>query len=69
MPLWLKFDPEKLTLSGTAPATEIGKTYHLTVRAQTADGLASSLQLALTLIVQKRPSLALPLTAPGQGHP
>ena len=69
MPLWLKFDPEKLTLSGTAPATEIGKTYHLTVRAQTADGLASSLQLALTLIVQKRPSLALPLTAPGPGNP
>jgi len=69
MPLWLTFDPEKLTLSGTAPATEIGKTYHLTVRAQTADGLASSLQLALILIVQPRPSLALPLSAPGPGKP
>jgi hypothetical protein len=55
MPIWLKFDPEKLTLSGTAPVTETGKTYHLTFRAHTADGLASLLQLAVTLIAQARP--------------
>jgi len=69
MPLWLKFDPEKLVLSGTAPRTEAGKTYHLTVRARTADGLESPLQLAFTLLPQTRPSRAFPLTTPRQGKP
>jgi hypothetical protein len=67
MPLWLKFDPEQLALSGTAPLTETGKTYHLTVRARTAAGLESPLQLAVTLIPQTRPALAVPRTAPRQG--
>ena len=54
-PIWLKFDPQTLTLSGIAPLTETGKIYHLTFRARTADGFESSLQVALTLI---------PLTVP-----
>jgi general secretion pathway protein A len=49
MPLWLNFDAEKLTLSGTAPPQETGKTYHLTFRAHTADGLASLLHSVLTV--------------------
>ncbi len=49
-PMWLTFDPEKLALSGTAPPQEIGKTYHLTFRARTADGLESLLQFVLTII-------------------
>jgi hypothetical protein len=49
-PRWLTFDPAKLALSGTAPPQEIGKTYHLTFRARTADGLESLLQLTLTII-------------------
>jgi hypothetical protein len=64
--MWLTFDPEKLALSGTAPPTETGKTYHLTFRAQTAHGLASPLHLALTLIAPTRPFLALPLEASRQ---
>jgi type II secretory pathway predicted ATPase ExeA len=47
-PKWLTFDPEKLALSGTAPPQEIGKTYHLTFRARTADGLESLLHFVLT---------------------
>ena len=54
MPIWLKFDPEKLTLSGTAPPQALGKTYHLTFRAQTSDGLESFLQLSLNFIAKKR---------------
>jgi hypothetical protein len=53
MPLWLKFDPDTLTLSGMAPATTTGKTYHLTFRAQTADGLESLLELTLTMIARR----------------
>jgi general secretion pathway protein A len=52
-PMWLKFDPEKLALSGTAPPQEIGRTYHLTFRARTADGLESLLQFVLTIIGHK----------------
>src|SRR5215471_5416496 len=48
-PPWLTFDPAKLVLSGTAPLEDIGKTYHLTFRAQTTDGLESLLQLGITL--------------------
>jgi Putative Ig domain len=48
-PKWLTFDPEKLALSGTAPPQEIGKTYHLTFRARTADGLESLLHFVLTI--------------------
>src|SRR6266571_1164701 len=48
-PTWLTFDPAKLVLSGTAPLQDIGKTYHLTFRAQTTDGLESLLQLVVTL--------------------
>jgi len=54
MPIWLKFDPEKLTLSGTAPPQALGKTYNLTFRAQTSDGLESLLQLSLNFIAKKR---------------
>lgn len=53
-PGWLTFDPDKLVLSGTAPTQDIGKTYYLTFRAQTADGLESLLQLILTLRSQTR---------------
>jgi hypothetical protein len=53
--MWLTFDAATLTLNGTAPSTEIGKTYHLTFRAQAADSLASLLQLAVTLIAQPKP--------------
>ena len=53
-PGWLTFDPDKLVLSGTAPTQDIGKTYYLTFRAQTADGLESLLQLILTLRGQTR---------------
>ena len=53
-PGWLTFDPDKLVLSGTAPLQDIGKTYYLTFRAQTADGLESLLQLILTLRGQTR---------------
>ncbi len=53
-PTWLTFDPAKLVLSGTAPQQDIGKTYHLTFRAQTTDGLESLLQLVLTLRGQTR---------------
>ena len=48
-PTWLTFDPAKLVLSGTAPLQDIGKTYHLTFRAQTTDGLESLLQLVVIL--------------------
>jgi len=48
-PPWLTFDPAKLVLSGTAPLKDIGKTYHLTFRAQTTDGLESLLQLVVML--------------------
>jgi hypothetical protein len=51
-PVWLNFDPDTLTLSGMAPATATGKTYHLTFRAQTADGLESLLELTLTMIAR-----------------
>jgi AAA domain/Putative Ig domain len=54
MPLWLKFDPEKLTLSGIAPSQALGKTYHLTFHAQTSDGLEGLLQLSLNFIAKKR---------------
>ena len=64
-PLWLTFDPDTLTLSGMAPPTATGKTYHLTFRAQTADGFESLLKFTLTLIAQIQPSLALPRMAPG----
>jgi hypothetical protein len=50
--VWLNFDPDTLTLSGMAPATATGKTYHLTFRAQTADGLESLLELTLTMIAR-----------------
>jgi hypothetical protein len=53
-PTWLTFDPENLVLSGTAPLHDIGKTYHLTFRAQTTDGLECLLQLVLTLRGQTR---------------
>ena len=53
-PTWLNFDPTKLMLSGTAPQQDIGKTYHLTFRAQTTDGLESLLQLVVTLRGQTR---------------
>jgi len=53
-PTWLTFDPAKLVLSGTAPRQDIGKTYHLTLRAQTTDGLESLLQLVVTLREQPR---------------
>jgi hypothetical protein len=53
-PPWLTFDPEKLVLSGIAPLQDTGKTYYLTIRAQTADGLESLLQLILTLRGQTR---------------
>ena len=53
-PVWLKFDPEKLTLSGTAPLQEIGKTYHLTFRAQASNELESVLQLTLNFIAQRK---------------
>ena len=53
-PAWLTFDPDKLILSGTAPLQDIGKTYYLTLRAQTTDGLESLLQLILTLRGQTR---------------
>ena len=53
-PPWLTFDPENLALSGTAPLQDIGKTYHLTFRAQTIDGLESFLQLVLMLRRQTR---------------
>jgi hypothetical protein len=52
-PMWLKFDPDTLTLSGMAPATATGKTYHLTFRAQTANGLESLLELTLTIIARR----------------
>src|SRR5215831_4591780 len=48
-PTWLSFDPARLALSGTAPLQDRGKTYHLTFRARTADGLESLLQLVVTL--------------------
>jgi len=48
-PAWLTFDPNTLALSGTAPLHDRGKTYHLTFRAATTDGLASLLRLVLTL--------------------
>ena len=48
-PMWLTFDPEKLALSGTAPPQETSKTYHLTFRARTADGLESLLHSVLTI--------------------
>ena len=54
-PTWLTFDPAKLVLSGTAPLQDTGKTYHLTLRAHTTDGLESLLQLVLTLRRQTRP--------------
>jgi len=53
-PTWLNFDPAKLVLSGTAPQQDIGKTYHLTFRAYTTDGLESFLQLVVTLRGQTR---------------
>jgi general secretion pathway protein A len=53
-PTWLNFDPARLMLSGTAPQQDIGKTYHLTFRAQTSDGLESLLQLVVTLRGQPR---------------
>ena len=53
-PTWLTFDPENLVLSGTAPLQDMGKTYHLTFRAQTIDGLECFLQLVLTLRGQTR---------------
>jgi hypothetical protein len=53
-PIWCKFDPEKWALSGTAPLQETGKTYHLTFRAQTTDGLESLLQLVLTMVGQTK---------------
>ena len=54
-PTWLTFDPAKLALSGTAPPQDIGKTYRLTFRAQTTDGLESLLQLVVKLRGQTRP--------------
>jgi hypothetical protein len=48
-PLWLNFDAEKLVLSGTAPPQEKGKTYRLTFRARTTDGLESLLHSVLTV--------------------
>ena len=57
---WLKFDPEKLLLSGTPPPTGIGQTYYLTLRAHTADGLESPLQLAVTLSAPTSPTLTPP---------
>ena len=53
-PTWLIFDPKNLALSGTAPPQDAGKTYHLTFRAQTTDGLESHLQFVLTLRGQIR---------------
>jgi hypothetical protein len=53
-PAWLNFDPAKLVLSGTAPQQDIGKTYYLTFRAHTPDGLESFLQLVVTLRGQTR---------------
>jgi hypothetical protein len=62
-PTWLTFDPEKLALSGTAPPTGIGQTYYLTLRAHTADGLESPLQLALTVGAPTSSAPAPPPTA------
>jgi type II secretory pathway predicted ATPase ExeA len=56
-PMWLKFDPDTLTLSGTAPAAATGKTYHLIFRARIADGPESLLDLTLTMIA-RRPMLS-----------
>ena len=53
-PTWLTFDPARLMLSGTAPQQDRGKTYYLTFRAQTTDGLESLLQLVVTLREQTR---------------
>lgn len=53
-PAWFTFDPEKLVLSGTAPLQDVGKTYYLTFRAQTTDGLTSLFQLIVTLRGQAR---------------
>jgi general secretion pathway protein A len=53
-PRWLRFDPEKLVLSGTAPPQEVGKKYHLTFRARTADGLESVLQFVLAVTEHTR---------------
>jgi hypothetical protein len=53
-PMWLTFNAEKLTLSGMAPPQEMGKTYHLTFRARTADGLESLLQLVLNVVGHER---------------
>jgi hypothetical protein len=64
-PIWLKFDPDTMTLSGMAPPTATGTTYHLTFRAQTAVGLESLLTLTLTLSAEIQPALPLPRTAPG----
>jgi hypothetical protein len=52
-PEWLTFDPKTFILRGTAPPTEAGKTYHLTFRTRTADGLESPLHLTLTLLAQQ----------------
>ena len=49
LPMWLNFDAKKLALSGTAPPQETGKTYHLTFRAYTADGLESLLHCVLAI--------------------
>jgi hypothetical protein len=62
-PTWLKFDPEKRIVSGIAPPMGIGQTYYLTLRARTADGLESPLQLAFTLSAPTSPTLAPPPTA------
>lgn len=57
-PGWLEFDPTELHLRGVAPRTEAGKTYTLTFRAHTANGLESLLQLHMILREQTQPALS-----------
>jgi hypothetical protein len=48
-PSWLTLDPERLHISGTAPATAAGQTYRLGVRARTERGADSLLRLEITV--------------------
>lgn len=50
VPAWLTFDPEKLTLSGTAPSTAANTTYRLMFRASFVGGRPSLLNLTFTLM-------------------
>ncbi|MGE3541150.1 MAG: AAA family ATPase [Candidatus Tectimicrobiota bacterium] len=54
LPRWLTFHAEHLLFSGTPPLQEAGKTYTVIVRAHTADGMESRLQMLLSLVAQGR---------------